>query len=130
MAAEGRAADPARRAAERGGRRAETIAALLLRAKLYRILARRYRTPAGEIDIVAKRGRAIVFVEVKNRPDEASGHDAVTPRSRSRIARAAHLWLAKNPWAAGHHLRIDLVIVMAGRLPRHVVHVFDWEGRP
>lgn len=122
-------ADPARLAAYRRGLSAETLAAWLLRAKFYRILARRYRTPAGEIDVIAKRGRTIAFVEVKTRPSEAQALEAVGATARRRIARAAELWLAAHPSAAGLDLRFDLVIVVAGRMPRHIAAVFDAEGR-
>jgi putative endonuclease len=122
-------ADAARLAAYRRGLSAETVAAWLLRAKLYRILARRYRTPAGEIDVIARRGRTIVFVEVKTRPSETEALEAVGPTARRRIARAAELWLAAHPGAAGFDLRFDLVIVVPGRPPRHVAAVFDAEGR-
>lgn len=122
-------ADPRRRAAEARGRRAETIAALYLRAKLYRILARRYRTPAGEIDIVARRGNTIVFVEVKQRPGDLAAMTAVTMAARRRIARAAELWIAAHPAAAGLDQRFDVIAAVPGRLPRHLVSVFDSEGK-
>ena len=122
-------ADRARLAAYRRGLSAEALAAWLLRAKLYRILARRYRTPAGEIDVIARRRRTIVFVEVKTRPSEAEAVEAVGQVGRRRIARAAELWLAAHPAAAGFDLRFDLVIVVPGRLPRHMIAVFDAEGR-
>lgn len=120
--------DPGRRAAERRGRRAEAIAAWYLRLKLYRILARRYRTPAGEIDLVLRRGKTIVFVEVKHRPDAETAIVAVTATGRKRIARAAALWLAANPGAAGFDQRFDVVVARPGRLPRHLVSVFDSTG--
>ena len=89
-----------RRLAERRGRRAETLAAWYLRLKGYRILARRYRTPVGEIDLIARRGRLVAFVEVKQRPSDAEGAEAITATSRRRIARAASAWLAAHPAAA------------------------------
>jgi putative endonuclease len=122
-------ADPARLAAYRRGLFGEGLAALLLRIKFYRILARRYRTPAGEIDIIARRGRVIVFVEVKRRPTVAEGLDAIGASSRRRITRAAELWLGAHPDAASFNLRFDLVIVVPGRLPRHIHSIFDAEGR-
>jgi putative endonuclease len=122
-------ADPARLAAYRRGLSAEALAAWLLRAKFYRILARRYRTPAGEIDVVARRGRTVAFVEVKTRPSDVDALQAVGATARRRIARAAELWLAAHPGAAGFDLRFDIVIVVPGRLPRHVTAVFDAEGR-
>ncbi len=120
--------DVARRSAERRGRRAETLAAWVLRLKGYRILARRYRTPVGEIDLIARRGRLIVFVEVKQRANLAEAVDAVTPATRRRIARAASLWLAVHPAAATLDLRFDVIICVSHRLPRHIRHAFDAEG--
>lgn len=122
-------ADPDRVAAYRRGLFGERLAAWLLRAKLYRVLARRYKTPAGEIDLIVRRGKLIVFVEVKHRQDQAAGLDAIGASSRRRITRAAELWLAAHPAAAGFDLRFDLVIVMPRRLPHHIQGVFDAEGR-
>jgi putative endonuclease len=121
-------ASPARRDAERRGRRAEAVAAWYLRLKLYRVLARRYRTPVGEIDLILRRGRTIVFVEVKHRPGEEAALLAVSDAARKRIARAANLWLAAHPRAAGLDQRFDIVLALPGRLPRHFVSVFDSDG--
>ena len=123
-------ADHRRRAAEIRGRRAEALAALFLRLKFYRILARRYRTPAGEIDLIAKRGKTIVFVEVKTRDEEGIAIEAITGKGRRRIARAAELWVAAHPAAAGLDLRFDVVVVLPRRLPRHHSHMFGADGRP
>jgi putative endonuclease len=123
-----RIADPRRQRAERSGRRAEAVALWYLRLKLYRLLARRYRTPAGEIDLIMRRGRTIVFVEVKQRPDEAAGIEAVTSRSRARISRAAALWVAAHPAAAALDQRFDVVIAPPRRLPRHIVAAFGEGG--
>jgi putative endonuclease len=123
-----KAEDAGRRQAERRGRRAETLAAWLLRAKGYRILARRYRTPVGEVDLIARRGRLIAFVEVKQRPSLTEAAEAVTPTGRRRVARAASLWLAAHPAAAVLDLRFDVVMCVPGRLPRHIAHAFDAEG--
>lgn len=123
------AADQSRRRAELRGRRAEAIAAWFLRLKFYRILARRYRTPVGEIDLIARRGRTIIFVEVKQRASEAVGIEAVTARSRRRISRAAALWAAAHPAAAGFDHRFDIVIAVPRRLPRHLIGVFGQDGR-
>ena len=89
-------ADPRRRKAERRGRRAELIAAWYLRLKLYRVLARRYRTPVGEIDLIVRRGRTIVFVEVKHRPSEAEALEAVPPAGRA-AHRPGRRALARRP---------------------------------
>jgi putative endonuclease len=125
-----RATEPdRRRAAEIRGRRAETIAAWWLRLKLYRVLARRYRSGAGEIDLIVRRGRTLVFVEVKQRPDATEGLLAVKPAARKRIARAAELWIGRHPSLAGLDRRFDIVVAVPGRLPRHLVSVFDSQGR-
>jgi putative endonuclease len=122
--------DENRRAAEKRGRRSEIVAAAFLMAKGYRLLARRFRTPVGEIDLVMRRGRTIIFVEVKQRPSEVEGLEAVGTRSRRRIARAAEYWLARKPAAAGLDLRFDVVVALPNRLPRHLMGAFDVEGRP
>jgi putative endonuclease len=122
--------DPRRRRAEVSGRRAEVIAAWCLRLKRYRILARRYRTPVGEIDLIARRGRTIAFVEVKLRASEAEAIEAVRPAAARRIVRAADYWLAAHPSALGFDLRFDLMLAVPGRLPRHLEAAFDSDGRP
>ena len=118
-----------RRAAETRGRRAEALAAWALRLKGYRVLARRFRSGAGEIDLIVRRGRTLVFVEVKQRPDEAAAVAAVTPAAARRIARAAELWIGRNPVLAGFDRRFDVVAVVPRRWPRHIRSVFDGEGR-
>ncbi len=118
-----------RRAAERDGRRAETMAAWLLRLKGYRVLARRYKTPAGEIDLIVRRRNTIVFVEVKRRADEAAALESVTATTRTRIARAAALWVSRHPAAAQMDHRFDVILVPPGRLPRHMISVFGCDGR-
>jgi len=117
-----------RRQAERRGRRAEFLAICLLRLKGYRLLASRYRTPVGEIDLIARRAGTVVFVEVKARATIAEATEAVTPHGRQRIARAAHLWLARNPAAAEFTLRFDVILVAPRRWPRHLPGVFDADG--
>lgn len=108
-----------REAAERRGRRAEALAAWWLRAKGYTILARRAKTTAGEVDIVACRGRLVAFVEVKARGREGDALRAVTPGARRRIGAAAKLLLAR--WDGRYDaVRYDLMIVRPWRLPSHV----------
>ncbi|BBE33875.1 YraN family protein [Sphingosinicella microcystinivorans] len=113
-----------RQAAERRGRRAERIAALWLRVKGYRILGERVRTPAGEIDIVARRGRMLVFVEVKARDDETDASAALEPARLRRVARAANLALGRY-MADCEGARIDALVISRGRLPRHIEGVVD-----
>lgn len=129
-ASDRREADPRRRAAEGRGRRSEAFAALYLRLKGYRVLARRFRTPVGEIDLIVRRGRTVVFVEVKNRPSADEAIEAVGPRARKRIARAGSYWLSSQPAAAQFDLRFDLVIILPRRWPRHLIAVFDSAGAP
>lgn len=119
-----------RRAAYRHGLAAELLAAALLMLKGYRVLARRYRTPLGEIDLIVKRGRLVAFVEVKARPTVVDALESVGREAERRIVGAADLWLAKHPDAAGLDLRYDMVLITPGRLPRHVPDAFrpDWPG--
>jgi len=110
-----------RQRAERQGRSSETWAALLLRLKGYRILGRRVRTHAGEIDLIARSPRGILcFIEVKARPDARAAIESVAPRQRARIERAAMLFVAGRPQLAGALRRFDIVTVSPRALPRHI----------
>lgn len=109
-----------RRAAEARGRRGEALAAWWLRLKGYRILARDYRTPVGEIDLVARRGRVLAMVEVKRREGTAAALEAISPRQQARIARAAEAFLQRHRALAGLDLRFDSVLIVPGRPPRHL----------
>jgi putative endonuclease len=116
---------PQRQAAFRLGLSAESRAAAWLIGHGYRILARRFRCAAGEIDIVAGRRHTIVFIEVKARATLDDAAYAVTPRQRARIAAAAEIWLAKNPKAQFQNLRFDAILVAPGKLPRHIQGAFE-----
>ena len=109
---------------ERAGRLAETAAAWLLRLRGFRILARRYVTPVGEIDLVARRGELLVFVEVKRRLRADDALSALLPAQQTRIARAAGAFLQRQPRLAGCALRFDLIAVTPWRLPRHLPDVW------
>lgn len=110
-----------RRAAERRGRRSEFWAALALMAKGYRILGRRVRTRAGEIDLVARAPSGIVcFIEVKARAESLTAAGSVAPRQQARIARAAALYLADRPGLARKGVRFDIVTVSRASLPQHL----------
>jgi putative endonuclease len=109
-----------RLAAGRRGRAAEALCAWLLRARLYRILARGYRVPAGEIDIVARRGRFVVAIEVKARGSFAEAAEAISLRQRRRVARAFEQFLAGRPDLAALQPRFDVMLVTPGRWPRHI----------
>jgi putative endonuclease len=113
-----------RREAYRHGHVAEAAAMLFLLAKGFRPIARRYKTPLGEVDLIVKRGRLIAFIEVKARVLERDALESVGPASEKRIVEAADLWLAKHPAAAGYDLRYDMVLLMPWRLPRHVPDAF------
>ncbi|MGC1779022.1 MAG: YraN family protein [Xanthobacteraceae bacterium] len=116
---------PERVAAFRLGISAESRAAFFLLAKAYRIVARRYRTPFGEIDIVARRRRALVFVEVKARDTIDEAVAAVSERGKHRIVDAAHFWLAQHPGDAKAEIRFDVISVAPGKIPRHLANAFD-----
>jgi putative endonuclease len=122
-----RASEPQRQrvAAFRLGLSAESRAAMLLMAKGYRIAARRFKTPLGEIDIVARRRNALIFVEVKARDTADDAAMAVTERGRRRILGAAELWLARHPGDAQRLIRFDVVLVTPGKMPRHLANAFD-----
>ena len=120
-----KARDPGRQIAFRFGVSAESRASAYLIAKGYRIVARRFKTPVGEIDIVARRRGALVFVEVKARETLDGAAEAVTPRQRRRIIAAAETWLARNPDDVMREIRFDVVLVAPGRLPRHLQGAFD-----
>ena len=110
-----------RQAAERRGRLGETLAALLLRLKLYRILGRRVRTPMGEIDLIALSPSGLLcFVEVKTRGDDRTAVESLKAPQRARIARAAALYVASRPWLAEKGVRFDVVSLGARRVPRHL----------
>jgi putative endonuclease len=112
-------------AAFRLGLSAESRAAMFLIAKGYRIVARRWKTLFGEIDIVARRRRALVFVEVKARAHADDAAEAVTERGKRRIVAAAELWLAHNPDDAQREIRFDVMLVTPGRMPQHIADAFD-----
>lgn len=101
----------ARRSAEAFGRWAERLAQLWLRLKGYQLLDHRAVTAAGEIDLIARRGEYIAFIEVKARPDIEKARSALTHRQRRRIERAASLWLARHPRFGDQHMRYDLFLV-------------------
>jgi putative endonuclease len=118
-------ASPARVAAFRTGLSAESRAAALLMAKGYRILAKRFRTPYGEIDLVARKRNLLAFIEVKARANLDDAAYAVTPRQQQRIIEAAQAWLVAHPEHANFELRFDAMLIAPRRLPRHLLAAFD-----
>ena len=118
-------ATPARIAAFKSGVNAETIAADYLTARGYVILASRYKTPYGEIDLVAQSQTLLAFVEVKARARLDDAAYAVTPRQQRRIIDAASAWLAAHPEHAGLDMRFDAMLIAPKRPPRHLMAAFD-----
>jgi putative endonuclease len=114
-----------RQAAFRVGISAESRAAAFLIAKGFRILARRWRSPLGEIDIVARRRHLLVFAEVKARASLAEAAESVDERQRRRIAAAAEVWLAANPDKTIFDIRFDAILVAPGKIPRHIPAAFE-----
>ncbi len=115
----------ARKAAEARGRRGERLAAWYLRLKGWRILDTRVRTPAGEVDLVAKRGALIAFVEVKVRATAAELDFAIDERRLARVAAAAEILMPRYA-TQGEDIRIDVVLIAPGTRPRHIEHA--WMG--
>jgi putative endonuclease len=119
------APEPRRQAAFRLGLSAESRAAAFLIAKGYRILARRWRSPVGEVDIVAGRRRTLVFVEVKARERLDDAAWSILPRQRSRLIAAAGAWLGSHPQDADCDIRFDVILVAPRRMPQHIPNAFD-----
>lgn len=114
-----------RQEAEKRGRGAETLACWVLRLKGWRILARRARVPGGEVDIVARRGRTLAFVEVKARASEEAAAFALDEWRLRRVAVAAER-LAPRYMRANDDIRIDALFIVPGRWPKHLADV--WQG--
>src|SRR5918992_3198093 len=114
-----------RQVAFRLGLSAESRAAAYLIAKGFRIVARRWKSPVGEIDIVARRRKLLVFVEVKARERLDDAAWSVTDRQRARIVAAAEAWLAANSDRAIEDIRFDAMLVTPRRIPRHIPAAFD-----
>ena len=116
-----RAPNESRRAAETRGRKGERLAAFLLALKGYRVLEKRVRTHAGELDLVARAPSGeICFIEVKARPAAAEAAEAVHPRQRERIARAAALYLGARPALRHKGVRFDAILIVPRRWPVHL----------
>ncbi|MEZ0279287.1 MAG: YraN family protein [Methylibium sp.] len=116
--------------AYRHGLFAETVAALLLRLKGHRIVARRYKTPVGEIDLVALKGKRLAFVEVKRRKSLDEAGWSLPTRARRRIVRAAQYWLAGHPDFAGHDLAFDVVLAAPWTWPLECISSLGIPIRP
>ncbi len=116
---------PERQVAFALGLSAESRAAAFLIAKGYRIVARRWKSPVGEIDIVARRRKTLIFVEVKARARLDDAAEAVIARQQRRIIAAAEAWLATHPDDVNSDMRFDVVLVAPKSIPRHIMAAFD-----
>jgi putative endonuclease len=112
----------ARQRAQRRGRLAEWMCLWHLRLRGWRIVARGWRCPSGEIDILARRGKVLAVIEVKSRGELVAAASALAPRQRRRIVRAAEAFLTQRSDLAGLDLRFDVMLVAPLHLPRH------WRG--
>lgn len=120
-----RPAAPSRLAAEKRGRQGERLAGWWLRLKGWSIVARRVRTPAGEVDMIARRGSMVAFVEVKARKTGQALDESIDERRLARVAAAAES-LAFQYLKPGDDMRIDVILLAPGRPPRHLENV--WHG--
>jgi len=116
---------PARVAAFHNGVDAETRAADYLAARGYEIAARRFKTRFGEIDLIARLGSLVAFIEVKARAKLDDAAYAVTLRQQKRIINAAQIWLASHPNCAASDLRFDALLIAPNAQPRHLIAAFD-----
>jgi putative endonuclease len=114
-----------RRRAYRRGHRGEWLAAAALMAKGFRIVARRYKTRLGEVDLIARRGDLVLIVEVKARHTLQEAMDAVICSSERRIEGAADLWLSRQPDCGKLSIRFDMMAVLPWRWPVHVENIFQ-----
>jgi putative endonuclease len=110
--------------AYRSGVFAETVAAFILRLKGHRIVAQRYKTPVGEIDLVALKGKRLAFIEVKRRKTAEDAAWTLPAKQRRRIVRAAQYWLAGHPDFAGHDIAFDVVLAAPWAWPRYIANAF------
>ena len=111
-----------RQRAERGGRRAERVAAWWLRLRGWHILATRARTPVGEVDLVARRGKVLAFIEVKARASAAQADLALDEYRLRRVVRAAEALVPRYS-RAGDIVRVDAMFIIPWRLPRHMKNI-------
>jgi len=102
------------------GRFAELVAAALLMIKGWQILGFRLRTPEGEIDLLARRGRTLAVVEVKRRASLEEAYEGVGFAQRERLLRAGRMVAARRPALRQLDLRVDLIALAPGRFPRHL----------
>ena len=96
------------------------LAICLLTVKFYRVIERRYKTKAGEIDIIAIRGKTLVFIEVKRRNNRSELFESITPKQKHRIYNAAEIFIGKNPIYSNHKKRFDAILIQTESFPVHI----------
>ena len=114
-----------RRARHKRGLRAEFIACLWLRSRGFRIISQRHRTPVGEIDIIARKGNTVAFIEVKRRQTLDDAASAIPHYQRQRIARSALHWLGHNRRYENHEMSLDVILMAPFRWPIHIKGAFE-----
>ena len=117
-----------RQRAEKRGHFAELIALMYLRLKGYRLLATRYKSPQGEVDLIMRRRDVTAFIEVKARRSRDEGVMAVTTTQSRRISAAARFWMARDKISNSNFCRFDIVVVNAYFLPHHIENAFPGDG--
>jgi putative endonuclease len=108
----------------RNGIRAEYAALAYLTLKGYRLVALRYKTKLGEIDLVMRRGRTLAFIEVKARPTHDDAAHAIHTKNQSRVMQAAQMFLIQHPTYQDYEVRFDALLIAWYRWPQHIVHAF------
>lgn len=109
-----------RQRSERYGRMAEFFAGAMLQLKGYRVLARRFKTRSGEVDLIAVRGSRLAFVEVKARRTAAEADLSLVNQDAGRVAAAAEAFVARRPRYRRHDIALDAILISADRWPRHL----------
>lgn len=118
-------AKAAKQAAHQRGHKSESFAAFALRLKGWRIIAKRYRSPLGEIDLIARKADLIAMIEVKARTTLKEAMESVTPAAQKRIMGSADLWLSRQKDAAKLSVRFDIIAVLPWRWPVHIERAFE-----
>ena len=101
----------------------EYIACFVMLLKGYRILEMRYKTFCGEIDLIAKKGNLIVFIEVKSRKSMEQCYDAIREKQIRRIQNASYVFLKKHPQFSGYYSRYDVILVADWKIPKHIQNI-------
>ena len=113
-----------RKKSYRKGRRAEQFAALSLQLKGFRMVARRFKTPVGEVDLIMRKQDLILFVEVKARATQQLALDSISKSAQQRIEAAAHWWLGRQANAGVLNWRFDVIAVVPRKWPIHFENVW------